>query len=134
LDTLQRSPLLNHVSRFFRTCTNSAKRPKIAIIDTGFDAKARWFSHRFKKRLSAIHWKDFWDSKESPCDNDGHGTAMLSMILTIAPFSDICVARIAGEGRDLIESREETCAYAADVSSSMVCQKTAILMVSVLRL
>lgn len=85
------------------------KRPKIAIIDTGFDGGARFVDRKLTKRLTMLsatetkkyNWKDYWKSETVPQDNDGHGTAMLSIVHHIAPFADVCVARIAGEDEDL---------------------------------
>ncbi|KIW21359.1 hypothetical protein PV08_01939 [Exophiala spinifera] len=84
------------------------QRPKIAIIDTGFDGNARFVDRKLKLRLN-LHstaggnhnWRDFWEAKAEPQDDDGHGTAMLSIVHRIAPFADVCVARIAGEDKDL---------------------------------
>jgi len=64
---------------------------------------------KLKKRLNMLsttetekhNWKDYWQSETVPQDNDGHGTAMLSIVHRIAPFADVCVARIAGKDEDL---------------------------------
>lgn len=50
-----------------------------------------------------VRWKDFSGSSITPIDNDGHGTAMLSIIYRLAPFADLCVARIAENDNDLRE-------------------------------
>jgi hypothetical protein len=84
------------------------KRPKIAIIDTGFDNRS-FKDRKLKSRLNMLHtsnsrvynWKDYCRSESEPHDNSGHGTAMLSIIHRVAPFADICVARIANEDDDL---------------------------------
>jgi subtilisin family serine protease len=87
------------------------RRPKIAVIDTGYDPKSYFlkkYQHRmrlfpeFKYDHYRFHWKDFWKSENEPLDDDGHGTSMLSTIMNIAPFADICVARIAGTEDDLL--------------------------------
>jgi hypothetical protein len=85
------------------------KRPKIAIIDTGFDSEGRRIDGKLKPRLNMLptssprdyNWKDYWQSEPVPQDKSGHGTAMLSIIHRVAPFADICVARIAKEDDDL---------------------------------
>ena len=85
------------------------KRPKIAIIDTGFDRPLSLMGNKLRLRLNMgakkpkdqYNWKDEWKQEVDPLDDDGHGTAMLSIIHQIAPFADICVARIAGKDKDL---------------------------------
>ncbi|KAI5920979.1 hypothetical protein F4810DRAFT_722919 [Camillea tinctor] len=47
--------------------------------------------------------------------DDGHRTAMLSIIHRIAPFADVCVARIAGEDGDLQRNPELTSSNLAKV-------------------
>ena len=51
----------------------------------------------------------------TPKDDDGHGTAMLSLIHRIAPFADICVARIAGKDDDLKNNPQLTSSKLAEV-------------------
>ncbi|EOA90523.1 uncharacterized protein SETTUDRAFT_25785 [Exserohilum turcica Et28A] len=94
------------------------KRPKIAIIDTGFDDETivtHWRDRKLQKRLNMLpkgkaecNWKDFWQPKTIPLDIDGHGTAMLSIVHRVAPFADICVARIAGGDEDLKQDAIKT--------------------------
>lgn len=54
------------------------------------------------------NWKDYWQSKARPQDDDGHGTAMLSVVHRIAPFANICVAHIAGDDQDMREHPIDT--------------------------
>jgi hypothetical protein len=75
-------------------------RPKIALIDTGYDPKSFQENSR-ARRLGINHWKDFFDGKACPLDEDGHGTSMLDLLMKVAPFADICVARIARSNQDL---------------------------------
>ena len=126
MERLQTSALLRHVSQSFLRIHPPFKRPKIAIIDTGYDSGARGLSHRVTKRTNPYylpghplyHWKDFWEEKLSPCDSDGHGTSMLSLIADTAPFADLCVARIAGNSRHLSERPLTTSENLAKVSVS----------------
>lgn len=101
------------------------RRPKIAIIDTGFDCGARLLDRKLKRRLNMLYteevkhnWKDFWQGETVPKDEDGHGTAMLSIVHRIAPFADICVARIASGSNDLKQDPKLTSEKLAEVSAS----------------
>ncbi|KAF3001372.1 hypothetical protein E8E13_006595 [Curvularia kusanoi] len=78
----------------------AAKRPKIALIDTGYDPESFKENSR-ANRLGEGHWKDFFDKSMFPIDEDGHGTSMLDLLMKVAPFADICVARIAHSNKDL---------------------------------
>jgi hypothetical protein len=110
LNNITNSWLPSHISANIK----GFKRPKIAIIDTGFDRKARFVDRRLKQRLNMLsatekyNWKDYWDVETVPQDNDGHGTAMLSIVHCIAPFADVCVARIAGKDEDLKRDPKKT--------------------------
>ncbi|KAI9766615.1 MAG: hypothetical protein M1840_006426 [Geoglossum simile] len=68
----------------------------------------------FGKGHERYHWKDFWKGKEEPLDEDGHGTSMLSIIMRIAPFADVCVARIAGFDKDLGDQATHTSQHLAE--------------------
>ena len=61
------------------------------------------------------NWKDEWGSEITRQDKDGHGTAMLSIIHQVAPFADVCIARIAGEDKDLKDHPEQTSKNLAEV-------------------
>lgn len=112
LDSVTKSWLHGEVS----VKVEGFRRPKIAIIDTGFDSGARFLNPKLKQRLymhsgtetKKYNWKDFWQYEAVPNDSHGHGTAMLSIVLRIAPFADICVARIAGTDEDLKRDPEKT--------------------------
>ena len=101
------------------------RKPKVAIIDTGYDGKARWLSNQFKARLSQLdengqisqNWKDFWESEDQPHDDFGHGTSMLYTIMRIAPFANVCVARIAGNGEHLRKEPSRTSKNLAEVGN-----------------
>lgn len=80
---------------------------------------------KLKQRLNMLprtetkdyNWKDYWQSATMPQDNDGHGTAMLSIVHRIAPFADVCVARIAGKDEDLKSNLKMTSNNLAKVPS-----------------
>lgn len=116
-----------HVSTSF----SKSKRPKIAIIDTGFDRDT--VKGLLKKRLRVVsetdlwNWKDYWHDKTVPEDENGHGTAMLSLVHRVAPFADVCVARIAGGDNDLKEAPEATSNNLAKVSLQKNKPKSAML-------
>ncbi len=78
------------VARFRNT-----PRIKVAVLDTGYDPSSIFFTDPDRK--SRIRrWKDFVEetSKERQ-DVDGHGTHVLSLVMTVAPIADLYVARIA---------------------------------------
>jgi hypothetical protein len=124
IECLQRSDLLRHINRSLLSSVHRFRRPKIAIIDTGYDQEARCMNHQLRKRLSPsyapdhlnYHWKDFWTEGGPPRDDDGHGTSMLSVVSGIAPFADIFVARIARTSQDLKELPSKTSENLAAVS------------------
>ncbi|OQU98196.1 Fungal specific transcription factor domain-containing protein [Cladophialophora immunda] len=111
LNNITHSWLHNHIS----SQITKFKRPKIAIIDTGFDGQARFVDRKLMLRLNMVptaemkyNWKDFWECEVEPQDNDGHGTSMLSLLHRMAPFADVCVARIAGKDEDMRRDPEKT--------------------------
>jgi hypothetical protein len=77
-------------------------RVKIAILDTGYDPEA--FTRFRRNRLKG--WKDYIEDVTEPQDDDGHGTHIASLIMTIAPTADIYVARVARGGKDVGNIRE----------------------------
>ncbi|CAO2652992.1 Nn.00g024030.m01.CDS01 [Neocucurbitaria sp. VM-36] len=113
LEKLATSTLYKSVSLKLRgPCRDNtaARRPRVAIIDTGYDPTSSFLGNPQKNRLNLqnfkqgherYHWKDFWGMQMKPLDDDGHGTAILSVIMRIAPFADVCIARIAGSDQDL---------------------------------
>lgn len=79
------------------------------------DRKLRLRLNMNSHSISEYNWKDFWQSDIVPQDDDGHGTAMLSIVHRIAPFANVCVARIASNGEDLKEHPETTSSNLAKV-------------------
>lgn len=73
-----------------------------------------------QKSVSDYNWKDFWRSEPVPRDDDGHGTAMLSIIHRIAPFAEICCGRIAGIDKDLKDNPGLTSQHLANVCSYLM--------------
>jgi hypothetical protein len=97
--------LLRHI---LRPSPCSPKPVRIAILDTGYDAKNDFFTNAGKRRIVA--WHDF--VKDADClvasvnpgegqDSDGHGTDVLSMALRTAPFAEFCVARVFESSGDV---------------------------------
>ena len=122
LRKVNRSWLVSHIrdglkgSRHYNPRVPLPSRPKVALLDTGYDPNASFLAHPHKMRLKG-HWKDFWEGQEHPNDDDGHGTSMLSLILEVAPFADIYVARIAGGSKNMQNERERTSDNLAKVST-----------------
>jgi hypothetical protein len=121
LKKVSRSWLANHIWNKYKTSNRYNPRdpvilrPKVAVLDTGYDPKSSFLTNSREKRLRG-HWKDFWEDLQYPKDDDGHGTSMLGLILKIASFADIYVARIAGGGNDMLNERERTSDNLAKVS------------------
>lgn len=85
-----------------------AKPVRIAVLDTGFDDGGLFFhlpeNSRSLDRLKG--WKDFVDSSDRWQDTQGHGTHLVSLILSIAPRAELYVARIARNTDDLVGASE----------------------------
>lgn len=81
------------------------KRIRIAVLDTGYDPDAIFFSRERKKRLR--HWKDYVEKDQLHAkDEDGHGTHVLSVLMKVAPAADVFVARVARDSADLQNATE----------------------------
>lgn len=80
-----------------------AKPIRIAVLDTGFDDEALFFDLPENSRsLNRVKgWKDFVDSADYWQDTHGHGTHLVSLVLTVAPKAEIYIARIARDTNDL---------------------------------
>lgn len=71
------------------------RRVKIAVLDTGID----WSNPAISAAPGNI--KDYWHyggrtlGKEAHGDVDGHGTNIVKILLNLAPFADIYVARVS---------------------------------------
>jgi hypothetical protein len=118
INNLKRSYLQSHLLDTIRD--QRLQRPKIALIDTGFDPESKFLTPKQKKRLrdsrQGYNWRDFWNADSMPIDKHGHGTSMLSLLLDVAPFADVCVARIAAKNEDLEMDRPRTGCNLAKVS------------------
>jgi hypothetical protein len=110
IDSITSSKLHLHIDAKLRATVGAIKRPMIAVIDTGYDSLSHFISkNKHKSRLNLkygkdspqYHWKDFWGNEDAPRDDDGHGTSMLSTVMRVAPFADVCVARVASVDNDL---------------------------------
>ncbi|KAI5460318.1 hypothetical protein BGZ63DRAFT_424828 [Mariannaea sp. PMI_226] len=104
LKSIMESPLVDQVSKQYRK-NRVLVRPRIAILDTGYDANSQFFAAG-PRRNRLIMWKDFVDGQAEPVDSDGHGTHVVSLCMKIAPAADICVARIAKDTDDLQNAAE----------------------------
>ncbi|KAF2804923.1 subtilisin-like protein [Mytilinidion resinicola] len=121
INNIKFSPMQRYICQELKN-DKKGRRPKIAIIDTGYDGEARWLDNPFKNRLSqkdeagtiSQNWKDFWENNDQPQDDSGHGTSMLYTVMNIAPFADVCVARIAGNSEDLRQEDSRTTKNLAD--------------------
>ena len=72
---------------------------KIAVLDTGCDAEAP--SLRLPGRKKIKLWKDFVENSPTLTDDHGHGTHLATLILQIAPYAELCVARVAKQSEGL---------------------------------
>lgn len=75
------------------------RRTAVAVLDTGFDAESVFFTRPRRQRVKG--WKDFAENREEPCDDSGHGTSVLSVLMKVAPYADVYVARVAKSIEDL---------------------------------
>lgn len=82
-----------------------ARRTRIAILDTGYDADAIFFQPN-PQRNRLVRWKDFVEDAKEPTDCNGHGTHLVSLIMKIAPEADIYVARVAKDPMGLSTASE----------------------------
>lgn len=85
-----------------------AKPIRIAVLDTGFDDEALFFDLPENSRsLNRVKgWRDFVDSADHWQDTNGHGTHLVSLVLTVAPKAEVYVARIARDTDDLGDASE----------------------------
>ena len=85
----------------------SAQSPKerirVVVIDTGCDVEPEFFEGRRRWKLPKGFWKDLVADCPKPVDEDkhGHGTAMVSLVMRVAPQAHIYVARVARNAADL---------------------------------
>lgn len=90
-------------------------RIRIAVLDTGYDPQAEFFVNRDRK-IRLRGWKDWVAQSETPKDDDGHGSRVLSLLMKVAPMADIYVARIANNSSGLEHSSQ----FIANVRSEAV--------------
>lgn len=51
-------------------------------------------------------WKDWVEHRKQPCDEGGHGTSVLSVLMKVAPYADVYVARVARSEEDLLNASD----------------------------
>ncbi|KAK6435170.1 hypothetical protein LTR95_008644 [Oleoguttula sp. CCFEE 5521] len=91
---------LNYDIQAFNKQHKSARRTRIAIVDTGYDCESAIFAHTHRRnRIKG--YKDFVESASAQ-DIDGHGTHVLSLAMRIAPSADVYVARVAKNSDDFV--------------------------------
>ncbi|KAE8443297.1 hypothetical protein EG329_002013 [Mollisiaceae sp. DMI_Dod_QoI] len=90
----------------------TTRKVKIAILDTGCDLDADCMSiiRNAEARLED-HWYDgVPGGSPSPVDDDTskvkHGTALVSLLLRIAPYAEVFVARVAKAATELDSAKE----------------------------
>jgi hypothetical protein len=83
-------------------------RVQIVLLDTGYEPKSSFLDDgNVRDRLQKPPvWKDFAESSETAVDSDGHGTHLLSLIMRIAPYADLHVARVAKNSKNLKQAQE----------------------------
>jgi subtilisin family serine protease len=80
-------------------CFERASNPvKLAILDTGVDAKHPWINENWTKKWKKAPFYDFTSSapyeRTTPTDEVGHGTQMAGIILHIAQDVELYVIRV----------------------------------------
>ncbi|EHK41814.1 hypothetical protein TRIATDRAFT_287239 [Trichoderma atroviride IMI 206040] len=69
------------------------KRIKVAMLDTGITQEDYDY---LRDSLSSFEYKDFVDeaAKDTACDNSGHGSAGVSLLLKTCPQASLYIARV----------------------------------------
>ena len=100
----------------FLPMSSSHIRTRIAILDTGYDTQATFFDNSARKGRMA-GWIDYVSDSARPVDDHGHGTRIVSLLMKLAPFADIFVARVAKDSAHLEDCDENI----ASVSFKLLC-------------
>ncbi|KAE8454421.1 hypothetical protein EG329_000043 [Mollisiaceae sp. DMI_Dod_QoI] len=85
---------------FSQECEDEDTRKiKVAVLDTGIDANHPFMSvvSHGQKRLKYCQYKDFTKDtldKQGPIDACGHGTHIAGIILEMAPYVELYIARV----------------------------------------
>ena len=83
--------------------SHTYRRTRIAVLDTGYDPAAEFFSNR-DREVRLCGWRDWAFDSKSPTDEDGHGSRVLSLLMKMTPLADIYVARVAKNSNGLKSS------------------------------
>jgi hypothetical protein len=80
---------------------NGYERVKIAMLDTGITQEDYDY---LKDSPSSFEYKDFVDkaAKDTACDNSGHGSAGVSLLLKTCPQASLYIARVLETNAALI--------------------------------
>lgn len=76
--------------------TGYGNRVRVAILDTGVDPIA--IGIREALNNGQLHYRNFANGHDSAQDTHGHGTAVTSLLLRVAPNVDVYVARVTPDG------------------------------------
>ncbi|KAF7543160.1 hypothetical protein G7Z17_g10966 [Cylindrodendrum hubeiense] len=87
---------VNTINRYIQRQASftSARAPRVAILDTGFDDEAIFFNGP-GRRGKIKGWRDWAGDEESPVDENGHGSHTMALVMKVAPNAMIYAARIA---------------------------------------
>ena len=72
-------------------------RVRVAILDTGIDPTVDGIKLPFNR--GHVHYKNFASGHDFAQDTHGHGTAVTSLLLKVAPNADVYVARVTPDGK-----------------------------------
>ncbi|KAF5120826.1 hypothetical protein E5D57_013162 [Metarhizium anisopliae] len=76
--------------------TGYGNRIRVAILDTGVDLEVNGIREALKN--GQLHYQNFANGHDFAPDTDGHGTAVTSLLLRVAPNADVYVARVTSDG------------------------------------
>ena len=101
-----------------KTGARSTTPLRIAILDTGCDPNAPSLTLPGRKKIK--FWKDFVENTPTPTDDHGHGTHLVTLILQLAPYAELCVARVAKHSEELQHAEDNIVKVRNVLSTCMV--------------